>query len=83
MDMLARIRELFTESIQTKIDAADALPEPIAMAADILVNALVAGNKILSCGNGGSAGDAMHFASEMLNRYERERPSLPALKKSE
>ncbi len=79
MDMLARIREIFTESIQTKIDAADALPESIALAADILVNALINGNKILTCGNGGSAGDAMHFSSEMLNRFERERPSLPAI----
>ena len=79
MDMLARIREMFTESIQTKIDAADALPDSIAMAADMLVNALINGNKILSCGNAGSAGNAMHFASKMLNRFERERPSLPAI----
>ncbi len=79
MDTLVRIRDLFTESIQTKIDAADALPESIALAADMLVNALISGNKILSCGNGGSAGDAMHFTSEMLNRFERERPSLPAI----
>jgi DnaA initiator-associating protein len=79
MDMLARIREMFTESIQTKIDAADALPNNIAQGAEMLVNALVAGNKVLTCGNGGSAGDAMHFSSEMLNRFERERPSLPAI----
>lgn len=79
MDMHARIREMFTESIQTKIDAADALPDNIARAVDMLVNALVSGKKILSCGNGGSAGDAMHFSSEMLNRFERERPSLPAI----
>jgi len=79
MDTLVRIREIFTESIQTKIDAADALPESIALATDILVDALVNGKKILSCGNGGSAGDAMHFASEMVNRFERERPSLPAI----
>ena len=79
MDMHARITNLFTESIQTKIDAADSLPDHIARAADILVNALTSGNKILCCGNGGSAGDAMHFASEMLNRFERERPSLPAI----
>lgn len=79
MEMLTRIRELFTESIQTKIDAADALPESIAMAAEMLVAALINGNKILSCGNGGSAGDAVHFASEMINRFERERPSLPAI----
>ena len=77
--MLTRIREIFTESIQTKIDAADALPEPISMAADMLVNALINSKKILACGNGGSAGDAMHFSSEMLNRFERERPSLPAI----
>ena len=79
MDMHARIRNLFTESIQTKIDAADALPDLIAKSADVFVNALTSGNKILCCGNGGSAGDAMHFASEMLNRFERERPSLPAI----
>jgi len=77
--MHQRIREIFTESIQTKIDAADALPDSIANAAELIVNALIAGNKILSCGNGGSAGDAMHFSSEMINRYERERPSLPAI----
>jgi DnaA initiator-associating protein len=79
MDMLARIREMFTESIQTKIDAADSLPDSIAMAAEMLVTALISGNKVLCCGNGGSAGDAMHFASKMLNRFERERPSLPAI----
>jgi len=79
MDMLTRIREIFTESIQTKIDAADELPDSISIATDILVNALVGGHKILSCGNGGSAGDAMHFASAMINRFERERPSLPAI----
>ncbi len=79
MDMHARITNLFTESIQTKIDAADSLPDHIARAADILVNALTSGKKILCCGNGGSAGDALHFASEMVNRFERERPSLPAI----
>ncbi|MCP4412485.1 MAG: phosphoheptose isomerase [Gammaproteobacteria bacterium] len=79
MDTHVRIREIFTESIQTKIDAADALPESISLATEILVDALVNGKKILCCGNGGSAGDAMHFASEMVNRFERERPSLPAI----
>ena len=79
MDMHGRIRQLFTESIQTKIDAADASPDTIAQAADMLVTSLTSGNKVLCCGNGGSAGDAMHLASEMLNRFERERPSLPAM----
>lgn len=45
----------------------------------MIVNALLNEGKILSCGNGGSAGDAQHFSSELLNRFERERPSLPAV----
>ena len=77
--MIERIRDIFTESIQTKIAAVDALPESIAKAGHIMVNSLLNGNKILTCGNGGSAGDAQHFSSEMLNRFERERPSLPAI----
>lgn len=77
--MIERIRNNFTESIQTKIAAADALPEKIAQAGDMLVKTLLNGGKILTCGNGGSAGDAQHFSSEMLNRYERDRPSLPAI----
>jgi len=77
--MIERIRNTFTESIQTKIAAADALPEKIAKACDLLVATLLNGGKILTCGNGGSAGDAQHFSSEMLNRYERERPPLPAI----
>lgn len=69
--MIERIRDIFTESIQTKIAAADALPESIEKAGQIMVNSLLNGHKILSCGNGGSAGDAQHFSSEMLNRFER------------
>ncbi|MCO7224007.1 phosphoheptose isomerase [Pleionea sp. CnH1-48] len=77
--MIDRIKNAFTESIQTKIAAADTLPETIAQAGETLVRSLLDGGKILSCGNGGSAGDAQHFSSEMLNRFERERPSLPAI----
>lgn len=76
--MLDNIKKSFTESIQTKIAAAEALPESIEKAATMMTNALINGNKILSCGNGGSAADAQHFSSELLNRYERNRPSLPA-----
>jgi len=53
--------------------------EPIARATDLLTGTLRAGGKILSCGNGGSAGDAQHFSAELLNRFERERPGLAAM----
>ncbi|MEJ2394375.1 MAG: phosphoheptose isomerase [Candidatus Thiodiazotropha sp.] len=74
-----RIQALFNQSIQTKIESLALLSQPISEAADLIVNRLLEGNKILSCGNGGSAGDAQHFSSEMINRYERERPGLPAI----
>lgn len=77
--MIEKIKANFTESIQTKIAASEVLPESINNAAQMMVEALIRGNKILSCGNGGSAGDAQHFSSELLNRYERDRPSLPAM----
>lgn len=73
-----RIKQHFSDSIQTKMLAHDTLPETIASAGAIMVQALLEDRKILTCGNGGSAADAQHFASEMLNRFERERPSLPA-----
>jgi len=79
MDSVQRIRDLFNESIQTKIAAVDLLTEPVARAGEAIVQSLLNGHKILACGNGGSAGDAAHFSSEMLNRFERERPSLPAI----
>lgn len=74
-----RIRSNFSDSIQTKISAADALINIIAEASEEMVKALLEGHKILSCGNGGSACDAMHFSSEMLNRFKQERPGLPAI----
>lgn len=73
------VRELFDASIRTKQTAADALTQPIADAAGILVRTIRAGGKILSCGNGGSAGDAQHFSSEMLNRFDRDREGFAAM----
>ncbi|MET4693689.1 phosphoheptose isomerase [Endozoicomonas lisbonensis] len=69
----------FSDSIDAKIRAADALPPYIADSAEVMVQCLLNDGKILACGNGGSAGDAQHFVSELLNRFERERPSLPAV----
>lgn len=74
-----RIRSNFSDSIQTKINAADALINIIAEASEEIVQTLLEGHKILSCGNGGSACDALHFSSEMLNRFKQERPGLPAI----
>lgn len=77
--MLERIKSNFTESIQTKIAASEQISSAIEHAGLIMVQCLLSGKKILSCGNGGSAGDAQHFSAELLNRYETERPSLPAI----
>ena len=77
--MQDRIIGHFGASIETKTLAAEQLPPYIEQAGQVMVNALLSGGKILSCGNGGSAGDAQHFSSELLNRFERERPSLPAI----
>ncbi|MEO1888695.1 MAG: phosphoheptose isomerase [Cycloclasticus sp.] len=79
MSIKERIYQHFTDSIQTKHDAIEVLAEPIELAAQTIVQSLLNNGKVLTCGNGGSAGDAQHFSSEMLNRYERERPSLPAI----
>jgi D-sedoheptulose 7-phosphate isomerase len=77
--LIERIQQSFGMSIETKISAADVLPAVIAKATEAMVSCLLSEGKILSCGNGGSAGDAQHFSSEMLNRFETERPSLPAI----
>ncbi|MAD46967.1 MAG: phosphoheptose isomerase [Oceanospirillaceae bacterium] len=77
--MQNRIIGHFGASIETKTLAAEQLPPYIERGGQVMVNALLSGGKILSCGNGGSAGDAQHFSSELLNRFERERPSLPAV----
>ena len=77
--MHERITRHFSDSIDAKIRSADSLPPLIALAAEMMVQSLLCEGKILACGNGGSAGDAQHFVSEQLNRYDRERPSLPAM----
>lgn len=77
--MQDRIISHFGNSIETKAASAEVLPPLIERGAQLMVNSLLNGGKVLSCGNGGSAGDAQHFSSEMLNRFERERPSLPAM----
>ncbi len=77
--MQNRIEQMFQASIETKQQAMQVLPAAIEQASMLMVSALLNDGKILACGNGGSAGDSQHFSSELLNRFERERPSLPAL----
>ncbi len=74
-----RVKQHFAASIETKMQAMEALTPFITEAADAMVQALTQEKKILSCGNGGSAGDAQHFSAELLNRFEMERPPLPAI----
>jgi len=74
-----RIRRIFADSIAALDAAADAVAGSTAAAAQMMAGALDAGNKILACGNGGSAADAVHFSAELLNRFERERRPLPAV----
>lgn len=74
-----RIASHFQDSANLKLAALGALKAPIAQAIDLMAACLKAGGKILSCGNGGSAGDAQHFSAELLNRFEMERPPLAAV----
>ncbi len=74
-----RVAEHFAASVETKRAAAALLAAPIARAARVIADALRHGGRVLSCGNGGSAADAQHFSAELLNRFERERPPLPAI----
>ncbi len=69
----------FQASIETKQDSVKLLTESIELASSMLNQVLLSGYKILVCGNGGSASDAQHFSSELLNRYDRDRPGLPAI----
>lgn len=74
-----RILSHFHESAELKIQAAAVLALPIEQAIELMFHALSNGNKILACGNGGSAADCQHFAAELVGRFERERLPLPAL----
>ncbi len=74
-----RILEHFHESAELKIQSAATLAQPVAEAVDLMFAALANGNRILACGNGGSAADCQHFAAQLVGRFERERLALPAI----
>lgn len=79
MDIINRITQHFTDSAHIKLQALEVLADPIAQAAARMVQCLMSEGKIMACGNGGSAADSQHFAAELLNRFERERPGLAAI----
>ena len=79
MSLTARISKHFDDSAQVKLESKKVLAQPIADAAQAMVTCLMSDGKILACGNGGSAGDSQHFAAELINRFEVERPGLAAI----
>jgi D-sedoheptulose 7-phosphate isomerase len=76
-DPLALIRDALDESARIKLALRDQAPDILRMA-DAVADAFRAGNRLYACGNGGSACDAMHLVEELVARYKRERPGLPA-----
>jgi len=72
--MLDSIKEIFKESIETKIAALEILPDPTAKASNMIIEALIAGNKIMTCGSDGSSALAQMFTAKLVNKYDRERP---------
>ena len=79
MSIAQRIQQHFEDSAQVKLAALAAMAAPIEAAARRMVHSLAAGGKVMACGNGGSAADSQHFAAELLNRFEKERPPLAAI----
>ncbi|WP_027328652.1 SIS domain-containing protein [Marinimicrobium agarilyticum] len=77
--MEQRVITLFHESIEATMQTGEALAPQIVQASEVMVEALLNGHKILTCGNGISAAQAQILTSCLLHRFEQERPSLPAL----
>ncbi len=79
MKLITRIGKHFDDSAQIKLQSKKVLAQPIADAAKAMVTCLMNDGKILVCGNGGSAADSQHFAAELVNRFEVERPGLACI----
>ncbi len=79
MTLTSRIEQHFDDSAQVKLHSKTVLAQPTSEAARAIVACLLNDGKVLACGNGGSAADAQHFAAELVNRFEVERPGLPAI----
>jgi len=73
------IEQAFADGLELRRQCMVALPDPLLKAAAVMIDCLQRGGKILACGNGGSAADAQHFAAELVNRFEINRPGLAAV----
>ncbi|MBA2245835.1 MAG: SIS domain-containing protein [Gemmatimonadetes bacterium] len=76
-DPLTVIRDALDESARVKLALREQAPDVLRIARR-MADAFRAGNRLYACGNGGSACDAMHLVEELVARYKRERPGLPA-----
>jgi len=81
MDSKKFINDSLNESSETKLKIKDQLTEDILKAVDLLATSFKGGNKLLLCGNGGSAADCQHIATELMIRlsHHLQRPALPAI----
>lgn len=77
--MLEKIKSIYTESIQTFISSGEVLPNQLQLAANMMVQCLLNGNKVIACGALGGTLLADHLANMLVNHYEIERPCLPAM----
>lgn len=77
--MQEMIRQAMEDGIRLRQQCIQLLTQPLLEAARLMSTCLAQGGKILACGNGGSAADAQHFAGELVNRFERDRPGLAAI----
>jgi len=78
-DLQTMIQQALEEGIRLRQQCVETLPGPLQEAAQLMANCLSNGGKILACGNGGSAADAQHFAGELVNRFEINRPGLAGI----
>jgi D-sedoheptulose 7-phosphate isomerase len=77
-DISSNLNETINTSVRT-LESLKNLEREVSQAADLIDRCLRAGNKLLVCGNGGSAADASHFATEFVVRFVKDRRALPAI----
>ena len=77
--MLQKVKDIYSESIQIQISASSLLSENIANAAQMVMQCLLSGHKVIACGSGRSHANAQLLVANLLNRYDLARPSFPSV----